>query len=346
MTLLDSTFTNTPIAIKTAWTPSSLPPTAASLILENISLRNVPIAIQNPSGTLLRGTSSFLTIPAYALGHSYTPSRRSPNLTAGPIPPNPRPASLLAPDSTRYLTRSKPQYTSLRASSILSLRAFGARGDAVADDTIPLQTAIDAAVLQNKLLWLDYGVYRVTRTIRVPAGAKIVGESFPVIMSSGGWFDSATMPRAVVQVGRQGEKGRGVEMSDLLVATQGRQRGAVGVEWNLRTEGGGGEVSGMWDVHVRIGGARGTEQGVGECMKRPGSAVVQSGCVAAFMAMWITKGAGRVVLENVWLWWVILLCVCLGGMGADMVAGRRTTISTIRRIRRLRCTRDGGCVSL
>lgn len=197
--------------------------------------------------------------------------------------------------------------------------------------------------MQNKLLWLDYGVYRVTRTIRIPPGAKIVGESFPVIMSSGGWFDSATVPRAVVQVGRQGEKGRAVEMSDFLVATQGRQRGAVGIEWNLRTDGGGGEVSGMWDVHVRIGGGRGTGQGVGECVKRPGSSVVQGGCVAAFMAMWITKGAGRVVLENVWLWWVLLLC--LYGERANGVIGRRTMISTIRRIRRLRCTRDGGCVS-
>ena len=153
---------------------------------------------------------------------------------------------------------------------------------------------------QGKVLWLDYGIYRVTRTIRIPDGARIVGESYPVIMSSGGWFDDMGAPKPVVQVGgTSGERGR-VELSDFLVATQGRQRGAVGVEWNLRTEGD--DVSGMWDVHVRIGGARGTQQGVGECLKRPGDATVVEGCVVAFMAMWVTKGAGGLVMENVWLW--------------------------------------------
>src|SRR5437667_9241558 len=57
ITLLDSSITNTPIGIKTAYSPpSSTPPTAGSLIIENVVLNNVPTAIQLMGGsTVLAG---------------------------------------------------------------------------------------------------------------------------------------------------------------------------------------------------------------------------------------------------------------------------------------------------
>jgi glucan 1,3-beta-glucosidase len=230
VTVFDSTFTNVPVAILTAWTTTSSPATAGSLVLENIVLNNVPVAVQGPNqATMLAGSTSSLTISAWANGHRYTPS--GPTQLAGPITANPRPAVLLAPNTGRYYTRSKPQYETLPASSFLSVRSFGAVGDAATDDTAALQAAITSAVAQNKVLFLDYGLYRVTSTIRIPPGARIVGESFPVILSAGAYFNDINNPRPVVQVGATtGLSGR-VELSDFVVSTQGAQAGAVCVEW-------------------------------------------------------------------------------------------------------------------
>lgn len=67
-------------------------------------------------------------------------------------------------------------------------------------------------------------------------------------------------------------------------------------------------VSGMWDVHTRIGGFTGSDLGIAEC---PSSAtqrntVTQSTvgkkCIAAATSMHITASADSVYLENCWLW--------------------------------------------
>ncbi|VBB79880.1 Putative Glycoside Hydrolase Family 55 [Podospora comata] len=298
VTLFDSTFSNTPVAIKTAWTPSANPPTGGSLVIENIQLNNVAVAVQGPSGTMLGGTSGSTTIPAWALGHLLDRGTNVPRFS-GPINPNPRPASLLTSDG-RYYVRSKPQYESVPASSFLSVRAFGARGDAAADDTSALQNAINTAVAQNKILLLDHGLYRVTSTIVIPPSAKIVGEAYPVILSSGGYFNDMSNPRPVVQVGTTSGQQGYVELSDFIVATQNAQAGAICIEYNLATNGG--QPSGMWDVHVRIGGFTGTQQQIGQCLKKPGNGSVDRNCVVAFMAMHVTKGARGLYMENVWLW--------------------------------------------
>lgn len=294
VTLLDSSFTNVPVAILTAWTTNSNPATAGSLVMENIALSNVPVAVKGPSGTMLAGGST--TIAAWSNGHRYTPS--GPAQSSGPITPNSRPAALLS--NGRYYTRSKPQYESLSASSFLSARSAGARGDGATDDTAALQTAINNAVAQGKVLFLDYGLYRVTSTIKVPPGAKIVGESFPIILSAGGFFNDINNPRPVVQVGSSSGQAGQVELSDFIVSTQNVQAGAVCIEWNLSS--GSGSPSGMWDVHVRIGGYTGSQLQVAQCPKTPGNAAVKANCISAYMGMHVTKGAGGLYMENVWLW--------------------------------------------
>jgi glucan 1,3-beta-glucosidase len=293
VTLIDSTFTNVGVAILTAWSTTSNPATAGSLIMENISLNNVPVAVKGPSGTMLAGGS--LTIAAWGNGHSYGTS--GPTKFSGPIAANPRPGSLVA--NGRYYTRSKPQYENTPASSFLSVRSEGARGDSTTDDTTALQNAINKAVAQNKILFLDYGLYRVTNTIRIPPGAKIVGESFPVILSSGAFFNDMNNPKPVVKVGEtSGQQGQ-VELSDFIVSTQGVQAGAICIEWNLASAG---TPSGMWDVHVRIGGFTGTQQQVAQCLKTPGNAAVNPNCLVAFMGMHVTRAASNLYMENVWIW--------------------------------------------
>ncbi len=67
--VIDSSFTNTPVAVKTGYTASSSPDTAGSLILENVKLNNVPTAVQGGSGSLLAGGS--ITIAGWGQGHRY-----------------------------------------------------------------------------------------------------------------------------------------------------------------------------------------------------------------------------------------------------------------------------------
>ena len=288
ITLYDSTITNTPIGIKTAWGNSS-PASANSLILENVVLNNVPTAVQGANGVALAGGTK--TITAWGEGHSYTPN--GPSTFQGSLNPNNRPGSLLA--GSKYYEASKPQYQDLAVSSFVSARSSGARGDGNTDDTAALQNAINSAASAGKVLFVDGGTYIVTSTITIPPGARLVGESYSTIMSSGGFFNNAGSPQPVLRVGNAGSSGH-VEMSDLVVSTRGAQAGAILIEWNLA---GTGAPSGMWDVHTRIGGFAGSNLQVAQC---PTSASPSAGCTAAYMAVHITSSASNLYLENNWFW--------------------------------------------
>ena len=123
ITLIDSSITNTPVGILTGFTSSSQPATANSLIVENLSLNNVPVAVQEIGGaTLLAGGT--LTVAAWGQGNEYTPN--GPQRFQGSITANTRPTSLLS--GSKYYTRSKPQYETLPLSQFSSVRSAGATG--------------------------------------------------------------------------------------------------------------------------------------------------------------------------------------------------------------------------
>ena len=234
ITFFDSSITNTPIGIITAYSlsqPATM--TNGSLILENVALQNVPVAVQGPAGTTaLAGTTGALTISAWGQGHSYTPN--GPVVFEGPIAPNPRPASLVS--GSGFYQQSKPQYQNVPVSQFLSTRSAGARGDGVTDDTAALQSAISSAAVANQILFFDAGTYKVTSTLNVPGNSRIVGESYSVIMGSGGFFSNMSAPQPVVRVGQRGDVGR-AELSDMILSTQGATAGAVLIEWNLCSSG-------------------------------------------------------------------------------------------------------------
>lgn len=204
VTFFDSSIINTKVFIKTGYTANSQPPTANSLILENIDLNNVPIAVEGGNNqTALAGTPTNSYISAWGEGHEYTPN--GPVTFQGPIKPVNRPASLV--QGSDYYYRSKPQYQQYSNSSFISARDQGATGNGHTDDTAALQKAINAAKAQNKILFVDHGDYLVTKTIYIPAGSKIVGESYSVILSSGKFFNNINAPQPVVQLGKPGESG-------------------------------------------------------------------------------------------------------------------------------------------
>lgn len=290
--LLSSSIANAPTGIKTAFTSSSAPATAGSMILENVVLSGVPIAVQNNGATALAGGTT--TIAGWGQGHKYTPT--GPTFFTGSFTPNARPAGLVS--GSKYYERSKPSYNNLAVSSFKSVRTAGAKGDGVTDDTAALQAIITSAASAGQVVFFDAGTYKVTSTLKIPPGSKLVGEAYSVIMSSGSFFTNMAAPKPVVQVGTSGQTGQ-VEWSDMIVSVQGAQAGATLIEWNLATSG---TPSGMWDVHARVGGTAGTNLQVAQCPTTTSNSNVNANCITAFMLMHITPSATGLYMENNWLW--------------------------------------------
>lgn len=296
VTLIDSTFTDTDVAIITAYNFSSKPDAAGSLILDNVSLKNVPIAIQESQKTVLAGKKhGSMNISGWGEGNKYVPN--GPTRFEGKIQSFPRSESL-SPDGTFY-SRSKPQYEDCPLSEFVSVRSAGAKGDGVTDDTAALNAIFQSAAVANKIVYIDSGVYRTTSTVYVPPGSRILGESYPIIMGSGPAFTNIIQPLPVVQVGLPLETGT-VEWSDTIVSTQGYMSGATLIEWSLASPAN--DPSGLWDVHTRIGGFAGSDLQVDRCPKSHNSADIVLECRAAFMSMHISEYASGIYLENNWFW--------------------------------------------
>ncbi|KAK3063140.1 hypothetical protein LTR53_019042, partial [Teratosphaeriaceae sp. CCFEE 6253] len=110
-------------------------------------------------------------------------------------------------------------------------------------------------------------------------------------------------PQPVVQIGKPGEGGS-IEWSDMIVSTQGQQRGATLFEYNLNSPSS--SPSGIWDVHARVGGFAGSNLQLADCPTTPTVNVtadnLDQDCIAAFMSMHLTKTSSGLYLENVWIW--------------------------------------------
>ena len=285
--IIDSEITNCGRFVDMAWKRDSVPIGAGQLIIENVKLTNVPIAIMGSGATVLQGGT--LTIQAWGQGNKY--SQNGPEKFQGPITTAARPQSLI--ENGKYYSKSKPQYENLGTGDFISARNAGATGDGQTDDTKAVQDAITQSVAQNKVLFFEHGVYKVTQTVYIPPGARMVGETFSIIMGSGSFWSDMNHPKPVVQVGRPGESGR-IEWSDMIVQTQGATPGAIVIQYNLNTQRG----SGLWDVHTRIGGAKGTFQQVAQCP----TYTTKPECMAAHTNVHVTKSANGAYFENNWFW--------------------------------------------
>ena len=149
------------------------------------------------------------------------------------------------------------------------------------------------------MVFIDHGLYVVKDTINVPAGARIVGEGYPVIMGNGETFGDMSNPKVVFKVGAEsGAKGR-VEFSEFIVSTKGPAAGAILVEYNLAAAE---EPSGFWDFHTRVGGFAGSEFQMAQCAKVPGTTEIDPKCISAYMAVHATKQSSGLYMENTWIW--------------------------------------------
>ncbi|KAK3987098.1 pectate lyase superfamily protein-domain-containing protein [Cladorrhinum sp. PSN332] len=322
--IIDSDIINTPVGIKYGSPGINLPPQANTFSFERIRLQDVPQAIVGPTGLVLAGTPVNTIIETWGRGNAYSgtngPAPFQGEFPAGPVQ---RP-KVLTVENGDYYTASKPYYENVPLSEFYTARRFGAVGDNVIDDTDSLNTLFAAAARDNKVVYINAGIYRVTRTVHIPPGSRIFGDSsFPQIVSAGPYFQDERKPRPVIQVGKRGSKGR-IEWSNTIIGTRGSQPGAILIQYNIDSriagnskygrrhqagqQGGGdsSEPSGMWDVHVRIGGFDGSDLQLKECPKTPNTIINQNNlnqnCIAAFLSWHITEGAGGLYQENNWVW--------------------------------------------
>jgi glucan 1,3-beta-glucosidase len=219
--LIDATFINVKDDFLTAYDSSSLLTTAGGLIFENVQLNNVATAVQSPEGTVLAGTTGSLTIAALGGGHGYTPN--GPDQAQGSGTPFSRPAALLSGSS--YYERFKPQYEGIPVFQLVSILSSGAKGDGITGDTVVINPVLSRATAAGKVVFFDAGIHQVSSTILVPAGSKLVGKTYLLIMGSGSYFSDMNNPQAVVCVGNSGDSGS-IEWSDMIVSTQGATAGA------------------------------------------------------------------------------------------------------------------------
>ena len=311
--LQDSSFIATPIGIATAFNKAkNVPATGGTLIIDNVDFTGAKSAIVDlNSAQVLKGGSkiaSWAQGNAYSTGSGLNSTQYSTKLKTGPasqvqlqgaLTPPSKPAVLLNAQGAIF-ERSKPQYETVPLSSFISVKASGAKGDGVHDDTAAIQAVFNKATA-NSVVYFDHGAYLISSTVKVPKNIRITGEIWPLIMASGSAFSDQTKPAPVFQVGQPGDIGA-VEMSDLVFETKGAQPGAILVEWNVAEPSAQMGASGMWDVHFRIGGTAGTELQSDKCTKNPTKiAPADPQCEGAFLLLHITKSASCYV-ENMWLW--------------------------------------------
>ncbi|KAK6522110.1 hypothetical protein TWF281_002677 [Arthrobotrys megalospora] len=283
ITVLDSVFASVPIAILTAG--------RTNINLDNVEIVDCGIVVGKPGGpTILAGGNR--VIASWMTGRLYDAyDSKGTTFTGVPkyVPTKP---GVLLDSSGSFFVRSKPQYESLSASSFLNVKSAGAQGNGQADDTAAINTALQS----GKIVFFPAGIYKVTNTINVPVGARIVGESWSQIMGTGSYFADEDNPKVMIKVGNPGDAGV-IEIQDMIFTTSGPTPGAIIIQWNVKQSSQGSAA--MWDSHIRIGGAAGTSLRATDCPKLTGT--MNNNCKGASMLLHLTKQSSA-YLENVWAW--------------------------------------------
>ncbi|KAJ3932252.1 MAG: exo-beta-1,3-glucanase [Lentinula lateritia] len=291
--IIDAVVIDTPIFVRTSAASTSL---AGSIVINNAQLTNVGIAVGVLNGeTVLEGSTGSLTIDSWGQGNVYSGTSTTGIFTQGDIVSATKPSSLL--DSAgRIVGKMHPQYADYAVDQFVSVKSKGAKGDGVTDDTATLQAIFDA-YSGCAIIFFDAGTYIVTSTLQIPAGTQMVGEAWSVIAGSGSAFEDQSNPQVVVQVGAENSQGI-MEISDIIFTTVGPTPGAIVVEWNVQELSGNSAGAGMWDSHIRLGGAIGTNLETNCPADGSGGT---TDCFAAYMALHLTASSSA-YLEGTWVW--------------------------------------------
>ncbi|KIK63593.1 glycoside hydrolase family 55 protein [Collybiopsis luxurians FD-317 M1] len=291
--IIDATVSNTPIFVRSSQASNGR--LAGSLVINNAHLTNVPVAVGVVGGaTVLTGGTT--TIASWGQGNVFTGTNGAGTFKQGTIAAPNKPSSLLD-SSGRIFGKTHPQYAAYAVSQFVSVKDNGAKGDGHTDDTAALN-AIFAKFSGCKIIFFDAGTYIVTSTLTIPAGTQMVGEAWSVIAGSGSAFQNINNPVPVVQVGAANSQGV-VEITDIIFTTVGPTPGAVVVEWNVKQPSGQNGGAGMWDSHIRLGGAAGTNLERAQCPSSGSGGT--SACMAASLALHLTAGSTAYLEVCTWV---------------------------------------------
>jgi hypothetical protein len=294
ITILDAEIKDTQVGVKTVTTANSQPHTGGSLVLDNVRLTNVRAAVASPTGQVfLQGGTK--TITSWGQGQVYDQSGKG-SFKQGDLP-TPQKPKVLLDSHNNIFEKTKPTYLDVSFKDFVSVKSEGAKGDGKTDDTKAIAATL-AKWAGCKIVYFPSGTYIVSDTILVPAGSRVVGEIWPTISATGAKFSDVHNPRPVFKIGNAGESGV-AELSDLLVSTIGPTPGAILMQINMRDPAGQQGAVGLWDVHFRVGGAKGTNLQDIQCKKETG--IGKSECFGAFMLLHLAKTSSA-YLENVWAW--------------------------------------------
>ncbi|CAI7617542.1 unnamed protein product [Penicillium glandicola] len=204
-----------------------------------------------------------------------------------------RPAPLLVGD--KYFIKAQPTYQDYSTADIVNVKTVSGhivKGDGKTDDTKGLNAILAENANSCKVTYIPFGVYRVSDTIFIPVGTRIVGEAWSVISGYGDRFKDSTNPRPVVQLGNPGDVGV-IEVQDMRFSVSEILPGAKIIEINAA----GAEPGdvGLWNTMAMVGGTAETSIASACTSQDP------KDCMAAFMVMHLTKSSSAYI-ENFWGW--------------------------------------------
>ncbi|CAG8018440.1 unnamed protein product [Penicillium nalgiovense] len=296
LVLADAIIANTPNGIITSLYAEN----STSLLLKNVGFFNVKTAITDDvkNQVLLAGGDEVLK-DAWGFGRVIDAQGTGSFVSGADITTGSMNKKLLGTQAyvkSNLFTRRRPQYEDVKASDIINVRTFGAKGDGSTDDTVILNSVLSYAANLSSVVYFPFGVYMIQDTLKVPVGSRIIGQAWSQIMATGKKFEDIDNPHVAVQVGVEGDVGI-VEIQDMLFTVSGPTAGAILVEWNVAESVQGSAA--MWDSHIRIGGAIGSKLQKSECPKQSGK--VKPACIAASLLLHLTSSSNA-YLENIWVW--------------------------------------------
>ncbi|KAH1458096.1 hypothetical protein KXX58_009535 [Aspergillus fumigatus] len=248
------------------------------------------VTANTPSGTLtsLYSTNStaFLlqNVEFYNIEKAIMAERRADPILAGGGGGGRGGPYFLQQRDIQLFTRRRPQYADIGHSQVFDVTSHGAKGDGVTDDTINLNSVFTVAVNLSSIVYIPHGVYKVTDTLKIPKGSRIIGQAWSQIMATGPKFQDADDPHVAVQVPP-------LELSwwNEISMNLARGRQDYGVSFLSSTY-----------SHFRVGGAKGSHLQASECPKKQFPLIKQA-YIAASLLLRITSSASA-YLENVWAW--------------------------------------------
>lgn len=122
------------------------------------------------------------------------------------IPASNRAASLIRSNEynvkPKYISRRQPKYHTLGHTQVLGVKALGARGDGVTNDTLVLNSILALGANMSSIVYFPFSVYKIQDTLEIPTGTRILGQAWSQIMATGSAFEKAHSS----QGGREGWK--------------------------------------------------------------------------------------------------------------------------------------------